>query len=272
MRLKSVSAAHGVLWVRSGFRVFFDRPLAFAGLFAAFLFGATVLLLLPVVGPLLLLAALPLVSQGFMLATQRALGGTTPMADVFIEPMRSAKPRVAAMVKLGLLYAGASFFIMWMSGVVDGGAFGELQDALTASTPDQAQIEALLADPRLRDGMLVRLILASVMSIPFWHAPALTHWDGQGPAQALFSSTLACWRNRGAFAVFGVTWAVLITLLALIITTLFTAFDAQALVPMAVLPAGMMFSTVFYASVYFTFTDCFEQAPEPAEMIGSTSA
>jgi len=272
MRLKTVPAGHGMRWVRNGFRVFFDRPLAFAGLFAAFLFGVTVLLLLPVLGPLLLLAALPLVSQGFMLATKRALGGTTPMADVFIEPMRSDKSRVAAMVKLGLLYAGASFLIMWLSGVIDGGAFGELQEALTTGTPDQAQIEALLADPRLRDGMLVRLTLAALMSVPFWHAPALTHWDGQGPAQALFSSTIACWRNRGAFAVYGVTWALLTLLLSLIITTLFTAFDAQALVPMAVLPAFMMFSTVFYVSLYFTFTDCFEQTPDHAEVIGSASA
>jgi hypothetical protein len=272
MRLKTVPAGHGVLWVRSGFRVFFDRPLAFAGLFAAFLFGATVLLLLPVVGSLFLLAALPLVSQGFMLATQRALGGRTPMADVFIEPIRSGKPRTSAMVRLGLLYAGGSFLIMWLSGVVDGGSFGELQEALTTSTPDQARIEALLADTRLRDGMLVRLILASVMSVPFWHAPALTHWDGQGVAQALFSSTLACLRNRGAFAFYGVTWALLTLLLGLIINTLFTAFDAQALVPMAVLPAGMMFSTVFYASLYFTFTDCFEQTPDHAEVIGSAGA
>lgn len=271
MRLKTVPAGHGVLWVRSGFRVFFDRPLAFAGLFAALLFGVTVLLLLPGIGPLLLLAALPLASQGFMVATKRALEGTTPMADVFIEPMRSGKPRAAAMIQLGLLYAGASFLIMWLSGLVDGGAFGELQEALTASTPDQAQIEALLADPRLRDGMLIRLVLAGLLSVPFWHAPALTHWDGQGPAQALFSSTIACWRNRGAFAVYGVTWALLTLMLGLIITTLFTAFDAQAQVPMALLPAGMMFSTVFYTSLYFTFTDSFEETPDRAEVIGNPS-
>ena len=35
MKLLTVPASRGVLWVRSGFRVFFGKPLAFAALFAS---------------------------------------------------------------------------------------------------------------------------------------------------------------------------------------------------------------------------------------------
>ena len=151
MKLLTVPASRGVLWVRSGFRVFFSRPLAFAALFAAFLFGALLLLLVPGFGAVLLLASLPLVSQGFMLGTQRALAGRTPLADVFVEPLRSGREQAIAMLKIGLLYAVASFLIMWLSNLVDGGTFDALQEAMTATspdqTPDQDRIEALLSDP-----------------------------------------------------------------------------------------------------------------------------
>ena len=259
MKLLTVPANRGVLWVRSGFRVFFGKPLAFAALFATFLLGAMLLLLLPGIGTLLLLTSLPLVSQGFMLATQRALAGQTPMAGVFIEPVRGRRPQAIAMLKIGLVYAVASLFIMWLSNQVDGGTFDALQAAMTAKTADTERLDVLLSDPRLSIGMLVRLGLASLLAMPFWHAPALIHWDAQGPAQSLFSSTVACWRNKGAFAVYGLTWAALVVLFSLLVNTVFMLLGAPQLVAVAALPAGLMFSTVFYASLYFTFTDCFEQ-------------
>ena len=49
-----------------------------------------------------------------------------------------------------------------------------------------------------------------MLAVPFWHAPALVYWDHHGCAKALFSSTLACWRNRGAFTVYSLVWFVLI--------------------------------------------------------------
>ncbi len=54
----------------------------------------------------------------------------------------------------------------------------------------------------------------------------------------------------------------------LLVNTVFMLLGAPQLVAVAALPAGLMFSTVFYASLYFTFTDCFEQrasADSPAD-------
>jgi len=52
-----------------------------------------------------LLAALPLVSLAFMLATQRALQGQFAGPGVFLAPFRIDRPRSIALVKLGLAYA-----------------------------------------------------------------------------------------------------------------------------------------------------------------------
>lgn len=257
MKLLTVSANRGMLWVRSGFRVFFARPLMFSGLFAAFLFGALMLMLVPAVGPLLVLAALPLVSQGFMQATRTVLEGQMPRISVFFDPLRGPRPQALAMVKIGLLYAAASLFIMWLSDWVDGGTFNALQEAMTSKTADTEQLEALLADPRLSAGILLRLSLASALALPFWHAPALVQWVGQAPAQALFSSTIACWRNKAAFTAYALTWAVLILLFGVLANSVFLLLNAPRLVPIAAMAGGLMFSTIFYASLYFTFVDCF---------------
>ena len=56
------------------------------------------------------------------------------------------------------------------------------------------EIAGLLGDARLQGGMMLRFGLAALLAVPFWHAPALALWAGQGVGQSLISSTLACWR------------------------------------------------------------------------------
>ena len=265
MKLLNVPASRGVLWVRNGFRIFFSKPLGFAGLFATFMLAAMMLLLVPGIGGLLLLIALPLISQGFMIGTQQALAGRMPMPELFALPLRVSRSRTIELLKIGLIYAACSFVIMWLSSVVDGGRFETLLDAMSEESPDAARISFLLQDPMLLSGVLLRVVLASLLSVPFWHAPALVHWDGQSVAQSLFSSTVGCWRNKGAFAVFGLTWVAVILAFGVLLNTVFALLlDSPQLVPMAALPAGLLFSTVFYASLYFTFADCFgEPAATP---------
>jgi len=257
MKLQLLPARQGALWVRRGFAVFFTHPLAFAALFTGFLFFGLVSMLVPLVGPILLLASLPLVSLGFMLATQRALQGQHPGPGVFIAPLRVDRARSIAQLRLGMAYAVASVFIIWLSDVADGGKFDALQQAMAGGKEDASAIAALLADTQLQFGLLLRFGLASLLSLPFWHAPALVHWDGQGVSKALFFSTIAIWRNRGAFLVYGLAWAGAILLFGAL-ANVFAAVTQQAqLVALAALPAGLLFSTVFYASLYFTFVDCF---------------
>jgi hypothetical protein len=231
--------------------------MAFAALFAAFMFAVFILALLPFVGALLVLALLPLASLGFMIATRGALDGGLPTPRVFIEPLRSGRPCVKALLQLGVAYAVATYGVIWLSDLVDGGAFETLMDALPAAQTAPDALETSLSAPGLLFGMLLRFGLAGLLAVPFWHAPALVYWDGHGCAKALFSSTLACWRNRGAFTIYSLVWFALIVTFGVLGSLLFTLLGQPQLFAVVAVPLSLLFTTVFYVSLYFTFADCF---------------
>lgn len=304
MKLKHAGFREGVLWVRSGFRVFFRYPLAFTGLFMMFMFGGLLLLVLPWLGALLLLASLPVVTLGFMLATERALQGRAPLPDVFVEPLRADRARRLEFAKLGGLYALAVVLTVALISAIDGNRLERWQDAMwreaqqgtapvpspapapaedsqapQASTDTQGSEEAqtatptavpqapasqprtadraLIEDPQLQFSLLLRVLLFVPLSLLFWHAPALIHWGGVPVAKSLFFSIVACWRNFGAFVGYGLAWSLVVLAFGALTTMTFTLIGQPQLVPLAVMPAALMFSTVFYASLYFTFVDSF---------------
>jgi hypothetical protein len=265
MKLRQLPARQGALWVRQGFSIFFKHPLAFSALLASFLFGVLFLATLPWLGPLLSLAALPLVTVGFMIATREAVDkqtNSTPM--VFVQPLQATAKNRRALMQLGLIFAVCSLLIMALAGWVDGGTFTKLQTMMMDDKATPEELRALLDDPRLTWGMAIRFGLAGLLSVPFWHAPALTHWAQQSWGKALFSSWMACWRNKGAFLVYGLTWTAVVVLFAVVSSVVLLAIGQPRWVALISLPAVLMFSTVFYASLYFTYADCFSD--------GSTAA
>lgn len=263
LRILNASPREGAAWVSRGFALFLKKPLAFSALFALFLFAAMVLLVLPYAGPVLLLMALPLLGLGFMIAARSALSAGPVHVGQLLEPLRggsdTALARRTQLLKLCGLSALATALVMLASDALDGGAFEKLQ-LLLATARDaakQKELDALLADDGLLQGLVLRVGGTALLSIPFWHAPALIWWQGQGIAQSLFSSTVACWRNRGAFLVYGLVWALTIVVFAVIAGGVFALIGAPQLVTLAAVPAGLMFSTAFYVSLLFTYQGCF---------------
>lgn len=260
IKLKTVAPRQGHEWVRAAFRVFASRALHFTALFGLFLLLASLLLALPFVGSLMLVAALPLLGLGFMIATASALRAGPVGPSQFIQPLRGPREVRRRLLGLCLLYALLTALIVVISDAVDDHALEQLQMLLASGRSDpaiQAEIDDLLTDNRLRNGMIIRLVLAGLVSVPFWHAPALVWWGGQGLAQALFSSTIALWRTRGAMTVFMITWLVLILALGGILSLLLTAIGARQFIGAAALPLGLTVSSVFYISLYFNFAQTF---------------
>jgi hypothetical protein len=269
LRVSQVPSQRGVAWVRESFALFLKSPFAFSLLFMLFLVVAVVLMALPFVGALLLLAAMPLLTLGFAAATRAAQRGQPVHAGLLFEPFRGAADanRRGALLRLCLLYAAATAVAMLLAQAIDGGGFERLQILFAAerSADNKAQIDALLADPRLTGGMLLRVTLIAALSVPFWHAPMLVWWDGQGLAQSLFSSTLACWRNRGAFIVNMLVWVGLAMAFGIIASVLVAVLGAAPEVITVLLPpAVLMFSVVFYVSLYLMYADCFAVATPPS--------
>ncbi len=262
MRLQLVPARQGAQWVRRGFRMFVSRPMAFAGLFAAFMFALVVMAQLPGIGWLLVLAILPLGSLGFMIATRHALEGRLPTPAVFLAPLRGDKRRRNALVKVGVAYVASAFLVSEFSNLVDGGAFESLMTALNAG-PGTADAAAQSVDAGTLLAILLRFALAALLSIPFWHAPALVYWDGHGWAKALFSSSAACWSNKGAFIVFGLSWMGVIIAFGTVLNIVFGLMGEMPLLAFAAAPLSLILSTVFYVSLYFTFADSFSSSDAP---------
>jgi hypothetical protein len=257
LQLRSVPPPAGARWVRDGFRLFGKSPLPFSLMFVVFLAAAVLSSAIPVLGPLAMLAALPLLSLGFMVASDSALKGGPIHPGQFISPLLQGDARKKrSLLMLCVIYGVVTVLILMLSNWIDDGAFDNMQ-RLMAEGDKQAQIDELIAQPSFAWGLITRFGLAVVVSIPFWHAPALVHWGGQGPAQALFSSTLAVWRCKGAFLAYGLAWAGLMALFGALTAVLFSLLGLRQMAGIVILPAGLVFSTVFYVSLLFTFTDSF---------------
>lgn len=261
--LKSVEPPRGTRWIGDAFRLFGRKPLAFTALFAVFLFSAMVVSLVPLLGGVVQMMALPLLSLGFMVAGQSALLDGPVHPRQFIEPLRGDPARRRALLTLCLIYGVLAMCILMLADAVSGSAWGRLQQLLAKGESAQPEIDALLAEPGVGTAVLLAGMLGTLLSVPFWHAPALVHWGGQGVQQALFSSTVAVWRSKGAFFAYVAGWIGVVLLFGLLAAVLFAVLGVPQMAGVLGVPAGLVFSAVFYLSVLFTFNDSFGGAAAP---------
>jgi hypothetical protein len=257
LSLKPVESARGARWIGDAWRLFIKRPVAFTALFIVFLFSALLVSLVPLVGGVVQMMSLPLLSLGFMVASQSALLDGPVHPRQFIEPLRTDAARRRALLILCALYGVGAITIVLLADAVSNGAWGRLQALLAQGTPAQAQVDAILAEPGVASGALLAVALGVALSVPFWHAPALVHWGGQSVGQALFSSTLALWRAKGAFFVYVMVFTGLILLFGITAAALLGLLGAPQLAGLLGLPGGLVFSALFYVSLLFSFNDCF---------------
>lgn len=257
LALKHVPAARGAQWVRDAFRLYARRPLGFTGLFLVFLFAAMVVLFVPAIGYALQMALVPMLSLGFMVASAAARRGQPVQPGAFVEPLAGPRDRRRALLILCATYSLSALALIWLSDWLAGGQLVELQRLLGSGQARSDEIDALAADRGVFLGFITLVGGAAALSIPFWHAPALVWWGAQGPAQALFSSTLAVWRAKGAFVVYGLTWTGLIVGFALASALIFGLLGAPQIAGVLAIPVGLLFTTVFYVSLLGTFEDSF---------------
>ncbi len=264
--LKSVEPASGKRWIGDALRLFARKPLPFTLMFCAFMFVALLVLLLPLVGAVLQMALVPLLSLGFMVASQSALlnGPVTPLQ--FIEPLKTDPARRRALLLLCLIYGLAAMGILWLCDGISNQALARLEPLRLQGEAAMPEIIAVLSEPGVSNAVLVGTLLAAALSVPFWHAPALVHWGGQSLGQALFSSTLAVWRAKGAFLVYALVGVGLVMLFGIFTAVLLGLLGAPQLAAAVSMPAGLLFSTVFYVSLIFSFNDSFGGASvKPAQ-------
>lgn len=257
LSLKTVHPSRGAAWVIGGFTLFARRPLGFTGLFVVFLFAALIALFVPLVGGVLQMAMLPLLSLGFMVASRAAQRGEPVTPAHLVEPLAGDAARRRSLLVLCALYAAGAIGVLLLADAVSAGKLAELQTLLASGRAEPKEIDAMAADRGVFLGTIALLAGGALLAVPFWHAPALVHWGGQGAGQALFSSTLAVWRAKGAFLAYGLAWLAVILTFGLGSAIVLGLIGAGTLAAMLALPAGLLFSTVFYVSLIHSFDDSF---------------
>ncbi|MFO1220374.1 MAG: BPSS1780 family membrane protein [Burkholderiaceae bacterium] len=266
LKLQVVTSRQGWTWLRDGLRLYFRRPLAFTGMLVVSLVGVMLLLSIPFIGGFAGFAVLPLMTLGFMAATRAALRNEPMGPQMFVTPLRTGAPGRAALLQLCIGYGVASVLTLLLSHWFDGGSFERLQNVMAHPDAPVQEVQAALADPRLVPGMLLRATLIVLVSVPYWHAPALVVWGGQSAGQALFSSTLALWRAKGAFFVYSLGWMLAVAAFGMVLAVVFSLLGLRHVVGLVGFPAGLIFSAAFYVSLWFTFVDCFgsDEVPPPS--------
>jgi hypothetical protein len=265
LSLKTVDASHGARWIADAWRLFARRPMAFTALFAVFLFGALLVSLVPLLGGLVQMMALPLLSLGFMVASQSALLDGPVHPRQYLEPLKTDPARRRSLLILCAVYGVAVLLILLLVDAVSDSAFSRMQLLLAQGEQAQPKIDALLSEPGVASGALLAVVLGVALSVPFWHAPALVHWGGQRVGQALFSSAVAVWRSKGAFFVYAMGWVGVMLVFGVVTALVLGLLGLPQLAGVIGLPAGLMFSAVFYISLLFTFNDSFGGTPVQLE-------
>jgi hypothetical protein len=265
LSLKTVDASHGARWIADAWRLFARRPMAFTALFAVILFGALLVSLVPLLGGLVQMMALPLLSLGFMVASQSALLDGPVHPRQYLEPLQTDPARRRSLLILCAVYGVAVLLILLLVDAVSDSAFSRMQLLLAQGEQAQPKIDALLSEPGVASGALLAVVLGVALSVPFWHAPALVHWGGQRVGQALFSSAVAVWRSKGAFFVYAMGWVGVMLVFGVVTALVLGLLGLPQLAGVIGLPAGLMFSAVFYISLLFTFNDSFGGTPVQLE-------
>ncbi|HEY6354214.1 MAG TPA: BPSS1780 family membrane protein, partial [Burkholderiaceae bacterium] len=213
------------------------------------------------------LASLPLLSLGFMVASRSVLRGGLAHPGQFVEPLLGDVRRRRSLLLLCALYGVGALVVVWWVGWVYGDAMDGLREAMSKQGPSSAEAAQAAADPRLMQGTLSFGLLATLLSIPFWHAPALVWWGGQGLWQALFSSTLGMWRAKSAYFVYSLAWLLASMALSLVVGLMAGTFGMPSLITWLVPALVLALSSAFYVSLWFSFVDNFgspdDDAPEP---------
>jgi hypothetical protein len=262
MQLIEVPAKTGYVWFRQGIWLFRKNPLAFLTLFFTYLLVMTLVSQIPVIGGVLPLAFIPGVAVGFMAACRNTIAGKPVFPTILVDGFHSYGPVVAKrLLVLGVLYVLAMALVLAGSALADGGML--LKVMLGGATMDQEAI----ANSNIPLAVIAALALYLPVAMIFWFSPILTAWHDVPPVKAMFFSIVSCWRNRGAFIVFGALWFAVAITVSLGLSALMQALGAGDFAFAVLMPATMIVTTMLYCSFYATYRGCFGvQTPETPDL------
>jgi len=238
----------GWYWIQHGYRICKRQPVAM------FFWSMTLSLLIsfsyiiPLFGQMALIIITPSLTFMTLSACRRIESDEAMMLGMWTLPLRDPRVR-RQLLLLGLVYLACCL----AAGVIATLPFlDNLTTILNAPELDELALLKAMQAPLLTFGVLYIL-----MSMFFWHAPALIGWHGIPMGQALFFSMVACWRNKWAFLLYGVIWAGIFIGAQFFGALLASMGMSVAMVQLLMMPLNVAIAAVLYASFYPAYISVF---------------
>jgi len=253
MQAASLPSSAGWHWVREGFSLFRRQPVPmFTWALSIGLLVLAASVLVPI-GPALFVMLMPAITVMTLNACRDIENGRT------VQPFRlwrllgqAGMARkllgMGALYVLAVLAAGFLAFLPFM------GAIGEAARQIDETTGMLPLRDAV------RTPLIVFGVLYLIIAALFWHAPVLVAWHALTLRKALFFSGVACWRNKGAFMVYGLVWGALVLALELAAALLQGLGVSPAVVGLIQMPFSFALAAALYCSFYPTYTTVFREA------------
>jgi hypothetical protein len=216
-----------------------------------YIFFAQLSILIPVIGVFVVLLVTPALSVGFMTACRQAIQNERILPTAYLAafrlPSTVARKRI---LQLGLIYTACILILSFLASlIVD---FEALLPLLTSDEAPSAE-----AMQQLYKLVFVGGLLYIPIAMLMWFAPLLVAWAEMPLLQAIFSSWMACWSNRGAFAYYLLIWSVVLVAVPMLIGGMLEALGFASIASYVVAPISMGGLTIMYCSFFATWKGCF---------------
>ncbi|HLR82416.1 MAG TPA: BPSS1780 family membrane protein [Paenalcaligenes sp.] len=190
---------YGWYWILAAIETFKKQPMAliFWALITNLLINISYFI--PIIGQIALMVLTPSLTFIVLNASQQILKDKRMQLGDWLSPLKKDNT-FARLLKLGGVY----FFFLFVASVV---ATTPFLDSISAALPAAEQsVDPATLMQAVRTPVMIFLGLYLLISVLFWHAPALVGWHQIPLKQALFYSMIACWRNKLPMIIYGLFW------------------------------------------------------------------
>ena len=203
---RQLPPGQGAAWWGESWRIFCAAPAVWVGIFVLFIVVSIALVLVPLIGSLVHTVLLPVMAGGVMLGCDALARGEPLRIGHLFDGFQGG--RFAPLCLLGLLWLAILFvvaIVMVATVFLTLGASGlaALMD-FGGTAFDYAAL--MSAGTAIFVVAMIALLIALLVAMAYWFAPALVVLNGEQPVAALRKSFAASWRTLGAFLLYGLIY------------------------------------------------------------------
>ena len=266
--LRTVPASMGLWWLKRGWALLKIHPWDSHMAVLFFLGALSICALLPWIGSFIAVALMPVLYLGVMAVFShnagQHIGASQNTKPNKAQPQTVFVPLIAAfkapqtlrqLIILGFVYGAAVFAMIGLYALIDGGTafnYVVLGDPLPKEIEDRAKAVVAMA------GVLV---FYAPISMAFWFTQQLVGWHGQSVAKSIFFSWIACWRNLGAFSVFGIAWVCVYLFTSGLLVLITLLLGMPTLLPVLIFPLSVFLMVWTFACFYASYESLVQPLP-----------